>query len=123
MNLDLVWNIADTLNGLMAIPNLIAVIALSGVVILVVHDNEGFEYAGYLIYVMAMYAFYNVITAVTDLVKYRKFRSPVMSASKAIKLAAALVSMLSLECTTSLFFQPLPCCPASSRRLFGRSTA
>lgn len=72
-------------------------IALSGVVILVVHDNEGFEYAGYLIYVMAMYAFYNVITAVTDLVKYRKFRSPVMSASKAIKLAVALVSMLSLE--------------------------
>ena len=33
MNLDLVWNIADTLNGLMAIPNLIAVIALSGVVV------------------------------------------------------------------------------------------
>ncbi|MGM9577868.1 MAG: alanine/glycine:cation symporter family protein [Evtepia sp.] len=33
MNLDLVWNIADTLNGLMAIPNLIAIIALSGVVV------------------------------------------------------------------------------------------
>lgn len=32
-------------------------IALAGVVILVVRKNEGFEYAGYLIYVMAMYAF------------------------------------------------------------------
>ena len=72
-------------------------IALSGVVILVVRKNEGFEYAGYLIYVMAMYAFYSVITAVINLVKYRQFRSLVMSASKAIKLAAALVSMLSLE--------------------------
>lgn len=72
-------------------------IALSGVVILVVQKNEGFVYAGNLIYVMAMYAFYSVITAVMDLVKYRRFRSPVMSASKAIKLAAALVSMLSLE--------------------------
>ena len=72
-------------------------IALSGVVILVVHKNEGFEYAGYLIYVMAMYAFYSVITAVINLVKYRQFRSLVMSASKAIKLAATLVSMLSLE--------------------------
>lgn len=71
--------------------------ALSGVVILVVSKNEGFEYAGYLIYVMAMYAFYNIITAVRDVVKYRKYKSPVMSAAKAVKLAAALVSMLSLE--------------------------
>lgn len=36
--LDLVWNIADTLNGLMAIPNLIALIALSGVVAKLVKD-------------------------------------------------------------------------------------
>ena len=28
----LMWDIADTLNGLMAIPNLIALLALSGVV-------------------------------------------------------------------------------------------
>ena len=27
------WNIADTLNGFMAIPNLIALLALSGVVV------------------------------------------------------------------------------------------
>lgn len=71
--------------------------ALSGVVILVVQKNEGFHYAGYLIYVVAMYAFYNFITAVRDVVKYRKYNSPVMSAAKAIKLATALVSMLSLE--------------------------
>ena len=32
MDLGLAWDIADTLNGLMAIPNLIAVFALSGVV-------------------------------------------------------------------------------------------
>ena len=31
-SLDFVWNIADTLNGLMAIPNFIALFALSGVV-------------------------------------------------------------------------------------------
>lgn len=72
-------------------------IALSGVVILVVTKNEGFRYAGYLIYVVAMYAFYNIISAVRDVVKYREYQSPVMSAAKAVKLAAALVSMLSLE--------------------------
>ena len=44
-------------------------IALSGVVVLVVRKNEGFEYAGYLIYVMAMYAFYNVIMAVRNVLK------------------------------------------------------
>ena len=33
LELDLVWNIADTLNGFMAIPNLIALLALSGVVV------------------------------------------------------------------------------------------
>ncbi|MGM9618666.1 MAG: hypothetical protein ACI3W8_02335 [Oscillospiraceae bacterium] len=72
-------------------------IALTGVVILVVQKNEGFAYAGYLIYVMAMYAFYNIITAVRDVVRFRKYKSPVMSAAKAVRLAAALVSMLSLE--------------------------
>ncbi|MGN0292413.1 MAG: hypothetical protein ACI4D3_00245 [Lachnospiraceae bacterium] len=72
-------------------------IALAGVVVLVVQKNEGFHYAGYLIYVVAMYAFYNIITAVRDVIKYREYKSPVMSAAKAIKLAAALVSMLSLE--------------------------
>lgn len=30
MKLDLVWNISDVFNGLMAIPNLIGVLALSG---------------------------------------------------------------------------------------------
>ena len=33
LKLDLVWNIADTLNGFMAIPNLVALLGLSGVVI------------------------------------------------------------------------------------------
>lgn len=72
-------------------------IALLGVVALVVLDNEGFNYAGYLIYVVAIYAFYNVVSAARDLVVYNRYKSPVMSASKAIKLAAALTSMLSLE--------------------------
>lgn len=72
-------------------------IALAGVVVLVVRKNEGFSYAGYLIYIMAMYAFYTIITAVMNVIKYRQYNSPVMSAAKVINLAAALVSMLSLE--------------------------
>ena len=38
MELELVWNIADTLNGFMAIPNLIALLGLSGVVVKMTKD-------------------------------------------------------------------------------------
>ncbi|MBF7096238.1 alanine/glycine:cation symporter family protein [Alkalibacter mobilis] len=38
MSLDLAWNISDTLNGLMAIPNLIGVLLLSGTVIKITRD-------------------------------------------------------------------------------------
>ena len=41
MDLGLAWDIADTLNGLMAIPNLIALIGLSGVVVSVTKDYFG----------------------------------------------------------------------------------
>ena len=37
--------------------------------------------------------------AIVNVVKYRKYKSPVYSASKAISLAAACVSMLTLEST------------------------
>ena len=72
-------------------------LALSGMVVLVLHRNEGFTYAGYLIYAMAAYAFYNVTMAIVNIVKYRKLGSPVLSAAKAVSLTAALVSMLALE--------------------------
>ena len=38
LDLELVWNIADTLNGFMAVPNLIALLGLSGVVIKLTKD-------------------------------------------------------------------------------------
>lgn len=46
---------------------------------------------------MGAYAFYNIISASMNVVKYRKQNSPVLSASKMIQLASALVSMLALE--------------------------
>ncbi|MDE6747535.1 MAG: hypothetical protein K2K21_00505 [Lachnospiraceae bacterium] len=71
--------------------------ALAGIVIFMVHRNQGFEYPGLLIYAMAAYAFYAVIIAVVNIVKTRRHKSPVLSAAKAINLVAALVSILSLE--------------------------
>ena len=71
--------------------------ALMGIVVYMVQQNKGFDYPGYLIYVMALYAFYAVITAAVNIVKFRKHGSPVLSAAKAINLVAAMVSILSLE--------------------------
>lgn len=78
-------------------------LALSGAVLMMVYFHRGFDYQGILIYVMAMYTFYITTTAILDLVKYRKYQSPIMSMSKVIKMAAALVSMLALE--TAMFSQ------------------
>lgn len=74
---------------------------LTGAVLMVVYQNKGFEYHGILIYVMAMYTFYMATHAIINLVKYRRFESPVMSTAKVISMAAALVSMLNLE--TAMF--------------------
>ena len=74
---------------------------LSGAVLMVVYQNRGFEYHGIMIYVMAMFTFYNATFAIIDLIKYRSFESPVMSTAKGISMAAALVSMLNLE--TAMF--------------------
>lgn len=71
--------------------------ALTGIIVLVIYQDRGFDYPGILIYVMALYAFYAAITAVINVVRFRKYGSPVLSAAKAINLTAALVSVLSLE--------------------------
>lgn len=78
-------------------------LALSGAVLMMVYFHRGFDYQGILIYVMALYTFYTTTTAIIDMIKYKKYGSPVMSMSKIIKMAAALVSMLSLE--TAMFSQ------------------
>lgn len=76
-------------------------LVLSGAVLMILYQNRGFQYHGMLIYVMAIYTFYVTTTAIIDLVKYRKYDNPILSTSKVIKMAAALVSMLSLE--TAMF--------------------
>lgn len=76
---------------------------LSGSVLMILYQNKGYEYPGILIYAMAAYTFYTTILAIINLVKYRKYKSPVMTASKIISLSSALVSMLSLE--TAMFSQ------------------
>lgn len=71
--------------------------ALAGIVVFMVTQNRGFNYPGLLIYAMAFYSVYAVVTAIVNMVKTRRYQSPILSAAKAINLVAALVSLLSLE--------------------------
>ena len=71
--------------------------ALVGIIVYMVTQNRGFSYPGFMIYAMAMYAFYLTISAIINVIKYQRRGSPILSAAKVISLTAALVSMLSLE--------------------------
>lgn len=70
---------------------------LSGAVLMILYEEKGFFYHGILIYVVALYTFYVTVYAIVNVMKYRKYNSPVMLTAKMIALSAALVSMLSLE--------------------------
>ena len=48
---------------------------------------------------MAAYTFTTLTVAIINVIKYRKYDSPIYSASKAISLAAASVSIITLEST------------------------
>ncbi len=72
-------------------------LTLTGVVLHMMVQDQSYVYPEVIIIASATYTFYTVTVSIIDLVKYRKYESPVMSASKAIRFAAALVSLLSLE--------------------------
>ena len=76
-------------------------LALSGAVLMIIYRGNGYVYSGILIYVVALYTFLMTGIAVKNLIKYRRLGSPVMSMAKIVSMAAALVSMLSLE--TAMF--------------------
>lgn len=53
---------------------------------------------------MATYTFTSLTMAMVNVIRYRRYRSPVLSASKVISLASGLVSLLSLEGTMLVSF-------------------
>lgn len=71
--------------------------AITGMVVQMVRDGQGARYPGLMIYVMATYAFYRITISIINVVKYRKLYSPVLSASKALNFATALMAIFSLE--------------------------
>lgn len=78
-------------------------IILIGIVLLIIVQNEIINYRGILVYIVAIYDFYLIISAIINVIKYRKNNRPILIASKCINLTVAMISMVSLE--VALVFQ------------------
>lgn len=72
-------------------------IPMGGMILLMVVTNSGYSYPGYVIYLSALYTFYTLITAILNLVRFRRLGSPILSAVKVLNLVAALMSVLGLQ--------------------------
>ena len=78
---------------------LIMNMALALMIFFMVYWNRTFEHHEITTIALAAYTFTSLTFAIINTVKYRKYNSPVYSASKATSLASACVSMLTLEST------------------------
>lgn len=74
-------------------------LALTLIVFFMVYWNRTFQHHMITAITMAAYTFTSFTMAIVNVVKYKKYNSPVFSASKAISFAAACVSMLTLTST------------------------
>ena len=74
-------------------------LALALIIFFMVYWNRTFQHHMITAITMAAYTFTALTTAIVNIVKYRKYNSPVFSASKSISFAAACVSMLTLTST------------------------
>ena len=74
-------------------------LALSGMMFYRIYENRFVQHYEITTIAMATYTFAMLTVAIVNVVRYRKYNSPVLSSAKAISLAAACVSMLTLEST------------------------
>lgn len=76
---------------------LLSTFVLSGIVCLVMRGEGTFEYEGVLIYAVALFAFYSLISAIVNYVRKRKHDDVLVVLNCRINLAIALVSIFALE--------------------------
>ena len=74
-------------------------LALTLIIFFMLYWNRTFQHHEITTIAMAAYTFTSFTMAIINVVKYRKYNSPVFSASKAISFASACVSMLTLTST------------------------
>lgn len=83
---------------------LVTNLALTLMIFFMVYWNRTFQHHEITTIAMAAYTFTSFTMAIVNVVKYRKYNSPVYSAAKAISFASACVSMLTLASTMMTTF-------------------
>lgn len=78
--------------------------ALTVMILYMVYRNRSMQHHEIVTISMAAYTFASLTMAILNVIKYRKYHSPAFSATKAISLASACVSMLTLEGTMLVTF-------------------
>ena len=73
--------------------------ALTVILFYIIWQNRTFKHHEITTIAMAAYTFTTFTFAVINIIRYRKYKSPVFSAAKAISLACACVSIITLEAT------------------------
>ena len=79
----------------------ILTVALSASIIQMVVINQGYKYAGIMIYVMAAYVFYKFYIAIKNIFRARKSKDYTTQSIRDLNLADALMSMFALQ--TAMF--------------------
>lgn len=76
---------------------------LVGIIVLIIEQNQIINYNGFLIYLVALYDFCLIISAIINVIKQRKNHGPIIASSKCINLTVAMISLVSLE--TAMVYQ------------------
>lgn len=94
-------------------------LAISLMIFFMVYWGRTFRHHEITAIALAAYTFTSMTRAILNLVRYRKYQSPVFTASKCISLAAACVSMLTLTSTLLTVFDRGEMDPFSQKLMLG----
>lgn len=72
-------------------------VPIGGLALLMASGQSVSALPGHLIYLSALYTFVMMYLAISNLIRFRKLGSPILSAAKVLSLVAALLSLLTLQ--------------------------
>lgn len=72
-------------------------VILSMIILIIVNEKIMITYPSSIAIGISAYTFYILTSSIINLIKYRKLKSPLMSASKVINVVTSLISLLSME--------------------------
>lgn len=70
---------------------------IAGMAVQMIWQNKSYTYAGFTIYISALYTFYCFISAIVNLIKFSRNENPILTASKNLSFMGAAMSMYTLQ--------------------------